>query len=98
MRHTAARAIEPDAPRHASDTPFPVRDDTRPVHSPVHDMQARLASEMQTRREQAVFDSFSAKQAPVLPSARRMRGVLLVMAGGIGGWAAFYAGSLAGLY
>ena len=81
--------------------PRAVHDDTRPVPSPVHGLHERLQIEM-ARREQAGFDSFSAKQTPILspryPLGHQARAAMLILAGGVGGWAVFFSGALFGLY
>ncbi|MDQ1230690.1 MULTISPECIES: hypothetical protein [unclassified Sphingomonas] len=66
--------------------------------SPVHSLQERLWNEFDSEREQAVFDSFSAKQAVAPSRIRWMMTPALILSGAVGGWALFYAGSVAGLY
>ncbi|WP_454280877.1 hypothetical protein [Sphingomonas sp. Marseille-Q8236] len=66
--------------------------------SPVHSLQERLWNEFDSEREQAVFDSFSAKQAVAPSRTNWLKTPVLVLSGAVGGWALFYAGSIAGLY
>lgn len=66
--------------------------------SPVHALQERLWEEFDPSRERIVLASFSNKQPAKIESLHRLRAPALILVGGIGGWALFFAGSVLGLY
>lgn len=79
-------SIEPAAP--VADAAGPQDSGSAPAQggdgSPVHGIHARL--------EEAVFASFSAKEAAAPPRATRNRAVALVVGAAVGGWALLMGG------